>query len=536
MINSAMQYSGLHVTCETLIKRLNDQLRFIEAPLQALKRQRNSSLPIARLPPEILIMIMDFTLRKNFGEVLNSVGMRAFSQVCWYWRSIVLNCPSLWRSVMQFHNDDPRWISEVMCRTKGLPLQVKLDFRALSSPLARPDFSLAWKLERNTAIALSHLSHIEDLSVIAHDPEFMRVIHGLVAQPAPRLQALSISYHSNEEFAIDPYNIRDYLARIQAPLLSRLHLTKCIVAWNAPLPRSLRHLELHHVSSRSPEHGTNLLQCLASLPHLRTLSLHYSIGHWTGSKLKRAKLASLSRLDIRDTIADATHFLQSLEIHPDIAMKIQGICSNPANDWSNLMYTVDKYVRKHSLQDVLLGSDELEFYLRSSDSLDKSHPTLEIYTFWTSPSHNLVERMIKSTSEALSFASVGQLAVSFSPFLDISTSIWADLLRPMKKMKVLKIIKGNVENLLGALMSYEDKEPLLPSIQKLVCKKIDFSAIRAEPNQIQCLHLLISELWRNRRYGATTTRLLIRLKACVNLSLSDRYYLENAIDGNLEVE
>ncbi|KAI0041443.1 hypothetical protein FA95DRAFT_1611006 [Auriscalpium vulgare] len=101
-------------------------------------QQRNSLIPVARLPPEIIRAIFAFCSdidRPWIEEGLSDYpGWLAVTHVCRRWRDVALEYPGLWADVL--YSLGPAWADAFVERAQTMPLVVHLD-----SPYA-PDWHI----------------------------------------------------------------------------------------------------------------------------------------------------------------------------------------------------------------------------------------------------------------------------------------------------------------------------------------------------------------------------------------------------------
>ncbi|KAF8656474.1 hypothetical protein AX16_002525 [Volvariella volvacea WC 439] len=122
---SVLQYSFLLRMLSSVvasqISHLDAKIASLEQQLAALRRQRNSLIPLLKLPPELVTNIMKIVVEdttaaamEQYETFLNNEDaetlyvLRIFSwipvtQFCAYWRGIALACPALWTNIWTSH-------------------------------------------------------------------------------------------------------------------------------------------------------------------------------------------------------------------------------------------------------------------------------------------------------------------------------------------------------------------------------------------------------------------------------------------------
>lgn len=107
------------------------------AEARALAAHCNSLVPIAKLPDEILILIFHINVpqemsfistrrRSNYPKDI-SKETRTMSQVCQYWRQLILVTPKLWDLVLDCSTMVPKWTQELMAYSGTLPLKFSMN-------------------------------------------------------------------------------------------------------------------------------------------------------------------------------------------------------------------------------------------------------------------------------------------------------------------------------------------------------------------------------------------------------------------------
>jgi len=150
-----------------------------EAILQ-LKSYRNTLLPISQLPPEILSRI--FLLVRGYDpyETRSSISWIDLSRVSRHWRSIALNCLTLWTFLpLQY----TLWTQEMLRRSKNANLTVHATFSVRTHP---PKVSAI-------VLALSHMARIKTMTLSNLDPDVATEIFSQLPRSAPQLEFLYIS-------------------------------------------------------------------------------------------------------------------------------------------------------------------------------------------------------------------------------------------------------------------------------------------------------------------------------------------------------
>ncbi|KAI0781534.1 hypothetical protein BD413DRAFT_32194 [Trametes elegans] len=225
---------------------------------------RNASVPLHRLPTEILIKIL-YSCRRS----LRDIGL---AHVCRRWRNIVLAMPEFWASMLK-HIGSVSWYRRPGWRTAEL-----LDHcLALSSPRTIK-VRLLFTGEYERAILAPHASRITHLSVTLYTPQAALGLGGLLGDGLPNLQYLR--YESRVQYPSE---------RVETP------------SWTLPtasnLLPALRHLDIDRGLELRPFLESSSLQQL-TMRNLRCLSPSVFLAELAQHA---SSLASLTHLTLHDT-------------------------------------------------------------------------------------------------------------------------------------------------------------------------------------------------------------------------------------------
>lgn len=112
--------------------QIDARIAALEREIIALKIERNSISPVARLPPEILSSIFVAFAGLNqeprpgpsyyLGESTRTVPWSVLTEVSQHWRGVALGCPQLWSRIV-FHKSG--WAQLMLQRSKDAPLYIK---------------------------------------------------------------------------------------------------------------------------------------------------------------------------------------------------------------------------------------------------------------------------------------------------------------------------------------------------------------------------------------------------------------------------
>ncbi|KAJ7794019.1 hypothetical protein B0H14DRAFT_3888980 [Mycena olivaceomarginata] len=248
----------------TLIALQPSEIQLLQ---RALRTRRNSLVPISALPTEVLTPILELcpTIAVDGPgfKTANFIREATLSHVCRRWRGITLESSTFWSNIVLSR---PSWALEMLHRSPRGPARTQL-FRIR---------------ELRLHMAAQH-------------------IPAPLLLPAPVLETLHLHFSGLLEFAI-PEN----LFAAEVPRLRHLSLQYCSLEWDSPLWANLVSLELIH----SPIH----VDLLASMRHLRTLTLTESFSAMSGARAQPVALARLESLTLTGSSLLCCRFLRAVSV------------------------------------------------------------------------------------------------------------------------------------------------------------------------------------------------------------------------------
>lgn len=268
--------------------------------IREFQRQANALLPVAKLPPEILIHVFDFCLIEP--QAIYDLGLQrvclAFSQVCDHWRRVALADRRLWTSFVLY---DPSQSQIMLTRARGLPLHVTLGVED------DPHVDV-WSAE--LAPVLTH-PDLHQLSILAHSScKGIKKLVGMIKEPLPQLRCLEI--------------LTAVPTRLQSPglegpgasTLERLCLTSCILPWDAPCLSNLVRLNIRcPQTSLVPRSDLrHILETLGNMLSLRFLQLSRATSVGDNRLTTKTSLGCLQDLCLYDEGECIAAFLGNINI------------------------------------------------------------------------------------------------------------------------------------------------------------------------------------------------------------------------------
>lgn len=247
--------------------KVAQRIEDLEDEIMALKGCHNAVTPACRLPPEVLantFMILSDIVRSYHGHSWFRV-----TQVCRHWRSIALDCTSLW-SNLQFVN--PKFAEYMLRHSRAAPLTVCFSIIGIGSGKQR-------EFEPVLSKALCQLDRLKDVDICAPS-YFASATSAASADLEPVLAAIA-NWHGAapdlERLALRigkerwPAPLPLGFLQVGTPLLHTLAIEFCGITWaQVPLGPRLTHLILQE-QSRDDPHRPSVDMFLASLREMPML-------------------------------------------------------------------------------------------------------------------------------------------------------------------------------------------------------------------------------------------------------------------------
>ncbi|KAI0046186.1 hypothetical protein FA95DRAFT_1413846 [Auriscalpium vulgare] len=288
--------------------------------------QHNALLPIARIPPDILITIFSLLAAGlkdvfiNESYKLEGLDWLAVTHVCRSWRHVAIQDARLWADnlIVPFLFGQ-RWVSTFLSRAQQAPLTI------YQGNLRRPDYQNPFDLE----FVIANLARIRVLRLRFEDAD----LHALCT-PAPLLEYFHttldasfkrLSYPVDDVSPSLPHGL--FGGAAGAPVLRHVCATIHIsmpMSWTSPLFAGLTSLE---VSAYIPRSGgpaaeiAAIVDALDRMPSLErfVLSLYQSREQWVEVPPSRriVALAGLRDLDLDADTVPAALLLSHITLPAD---------------------------------------------------------------------------------------------------------------------------------------------------------------------------------------------------------------------------
>ncbi|KAI0924525.1 hypothetical protein AcW2_005394 [Taiwanofungus camphoratus] len=108
--------------CDELRRLIRELESWVERDTLAL----NELLPIARLPPEILVEIFMFNVRRHWNLGKTNYDWAYVTMVCHRWRVIAIEYAPLWSYIVLTGRSRLKWITCMLERSKDVPIKLKV--------------------------------------------------------------------------------------------------------------------------------------------------------------------------------------------------------------------------------------------------------------------------------------------------------------------------------------------------------------------------------------------------------------------------
>ncbi|TFK66106.1 hypothetical protein BDN72DRAFT_844733 [Pluteus cervinus] len=249
---------------QTVIEKLDDEIRSLTARLSVLRSERNSFSTTYTIPIEILEEI--FTIvRGEYGQEVEMPWGSRFRKCPWlpitcvsqHWRKVALECPQLWCDIHIGTLPTPT-IKTFLERSRGRGLSVNFAHYQQPRPLSSAGIELT--------DVFAEARRIEKLDLSLDRKSFLKIRPRLLSAPTPKLGTLSIA---------GPVDVPDHIFQGVTPELHSLSLSWCNFSPNFPLfTANITSLDI----LRCPAVGSTLmwLNVLRRMPQLSQLSLKSS--------------------------------------------------------------------------------------------------------------------------------------------------------------------------------------------------------------------------------------------------------------------
>lgn len=440
--------------------RIEEEINKYTLLLSDPRAEKNSFLPIFRLPPETLACVFTHGAR-DYHEGNDHLTFRVpqwvnVSYICRHWRSVALNCPTLWT----YHfTVSQRWTKELLARSKQASLKIHVNYGYRGG-------ILWWS--RLVKKLLNHAERIQELRLnILGD-----ILPTELTLNAPRLQILDIHFQDCSSERTFVVNNGDTLP------LRTLKLSDCPLPWHSSLNLSrVTTLFLCRVPCPSLKEflaTLSRMQALAVLHLDRTLADSRSfLSSEAFCVSPRVKLPCLTRLFIRALLSTVVALLSCMDVplKTQLRLEIQSEANSSADDYDQLpsllaqrfSRTKDPLSSSPAIRSLVISSlvHERRFTISASEHgncdshLSKMHPPQDcnvhlmiIVSLGRPMVIRNMEDLISDICCSIPSTHVQTLHLSNSPF---SHNFWKKTLGHFDGLRYMKLSDGDMPDLVSLL-------------------------------------------------------------------------------------
>ncbi|KAI0038111.1 hypothetical protein FA95DRAFT_1600201 [Auriscalpium vulgare] len=287
------------------------------------------NVPVARLPPEILILIFSIlTIIQPLPEESTNVkhyrhiGWLKVTQVCRRWRNIAFNQPILWASNVALPSVmGDLWAAAFLTRAKNVPLTVN----SYGNPFTKdPESDIPFigaNLAQTSAIMNLHTHHHH--------------LHALCT-PAPLLHTLRLNIYHRRKAASSSSPRRLFGGVAGLPNLRHLYLAaRELRLWKPLLLEQLVSVDITIFDRQY--HGAALASILAALGRMRGLERLSLMLHLEDADgVPTTMLPALQHLNLRLGVQDARLLLPHLALPADVRVHFTAVLHEYASELSTI--------------------------------------------------------------------------------------------------------------------------------------------------------------------------------------------------------
>ena len=427
---------------------------------------RNVLAPISSLPAELLSDIFRFNVDDdNFDHDSPATGtngiaptLKTVTHVCSYWRQVALGSPCLWIEVLNFVDEHPGWTLATLRRSGGLPFELHADFKhRWCSDFRNPT--------TNVTLGLHFISRVHSLHLHATSPAFDRLVKAMKGG-APVLESLSLLYDDDVGTVCQlPQSIFDGCT----PVLRRLTLQNCKVAWTAPIFQWLTHLHITYpsvgITVRPPMSG--LYSVLQALPFLQKLGLRNVVSAFDAEST--VSLNHLMYLEITGIAKDVSSFIHLLLFRQTVVLRVHCVRSSP-DDIATTLDVIGSRMRGLRIREEAIrmlqgdiifcgwetcGNVDISSLSRSYVTRAHRSASIHVSMTWDEYLHpiepSILSQLVSPTFRLVAPKTVENLVFELDPGLMPPPSVLEATLRPFARVIELRLESSLPPGLLTAM-------------------------------------------------------------------------------------
>jgi hypothetical protein len=290
----------------------------------------------------------------------------ASSQVCSRWRSIALNCHTIWGPIIDYPEHSLKWIETLLDRSNPS----SLDFGRRVNSVFLPD--------REQSVLELVFNHIDRLRIFnlhfhASFSNWELVCSRFLQSPAPNLEFVRVSIIPNAGHSSLTHPLFDN----HAPNLQNLQLLRCMVDFTSPVLTSLTELYVNHdniTQANAVPTVFDWLNILRGMPSLRWVTLIRAISSTPANVIYPViHLAALEMLSVDGEFNESVTLVEHLIVPPRCGLRVRchlahaGVVQRKL--WAIIEKTIDSWARNAPNRQLVASSTQGSVYIGNLPSL-----------------------------------------------------------------------------------------------------------------------------------------------------------------------
>ena len=226
----------------------------------------------------------------------------ASSQVCTRWRSIALNCHTIWSLIIDYRRHSLKWIETLLNRSDPSPLDFGSRFR---------NVYLEDGGEEKLNLVFNHIDRLRIFNLYVPASSWELVCSRFLQLPAPNLKFMLVFLEGFSGHLTHP------LFNNHAPKLQSLSLGMFTVDFTSPVLTPLTGLHVDNIQKNSHPTSLDWLNILGGMPSLRSVRLSGAISSGSHSDIfSFIHLDALEMLDVDGPIHECVTLVKHLIVPP----------------------------------------------------------------------------------------------------------------------------------------------------------------------------------------------------------------------------
>ena len=279
---------------------------------------------IHKLVDDILAYI--FLLNAAIPEHTTTV---ASSQVCTRWRSIALNCHTIWSRIIDYHRHPLKWIETLLDRSNPSLLDFGSRIESVYSSIMKNDVQDVLELVFN------HIDKLRVFNVKLPVSSWELVCSRFLQLPAPNLEYVHVEATGH---------VTHPLFDNHAPNLQNLCLSNCTVDFTSSVLTSLTELYVQtNASASATVTVLEWLNILEGMPSLRWITLIHAISKAPANDIcPVVHLRALDMLSVEGPLRESVTLVDHLIVPPSCGLRFNSydVCLGP--DQQRLWAIIEK--------------------------------------------------------------------------------------------------------------------------------------------------------------------------------------------------